>query len=53
MKRISLKKRLVIGSANFTKKYGADSIKINHKEKKKIINLAQKNGIYKRAMDFS
>jgi aryl-alcohol dehydrogenase-like predicted oxidoreductase len=47
MNKTKLKSRLVIGSANFTKKYGADSIKINHKEKKKIINLAQKNGIYK------
>ena len=47
MNKTKLKSRLVIGSANFTKKYGADSIKINHKEKKKILNLAQKNGIYK------
>ena len=47
MKIINLKKRLVIGSANFTQKYGADSIKIKHSEIKKILNLARKNGIYK------
>lgn len=47
MKRISLKKRLVIGSANFTKKYGADLTKIKHNEIKKILNLAKENDIYK------
>lgn len=47
MKKISLKKKLVIGSANFTKKYGADSTKIKHNEIKKILNLAKENDIYK------
>jgi len=43
--KTNLKKRLVIGSANFTQKYGADQIKLNYKEKKKILNLAKKNDI--------
>ena len=45
MNKTNLKKRLVIGSANFTQKYGADQIKLNYKEKKKILNLAKKNDI--------
>lgn len=46
MNKTKLKRRLVIGSANFTQKYGADPIKLNDKENKKILNLAKKNGIY-------
>ena len=46
MNKTKLKRRLVIGSANFTQKYGTDLIKLNHKENKKILNLAKKNGIY-------
>ena len=47
MNKINLKKRLVIGSANFTQKYGADRTQIDYKEIKKILNIAKKNGIYK------
>ena len=36
----------MIGSANFTQRYGADSTKIKNNEIKKILNLAKKNGIY-------
>ena len=39
MKKFQLKKRFIIGSANFTQKYGADSTKINNYEIKKILNL--------------
>jgi aryl-alcohol dehydrogenase-like predicted oxidoreductase len=39
-------KRLVIGSANFTQKYGADPIKLNYKENRKILKLAKNIGIY-------
>ena len=46
MNKTQLIKRLVIGSANFTQKYGADPIKLNHKENKKILKLAKNNGIY-------
>jgi aryl-alcohol dehydrogenase-like predicted oxidoreductase len=45
--KVNLKKRLVIGSANFTQKYGADKTQIDHNEIKKILNLAKKNGVYK------
>ena len=47
MKKSKLNKKLVIGSANFTKKYGVTSSKINQHEIYKILNLAKKNGIYK------
>mgnify|MGYP006100956975 CR=1 FL=1 len=47
MNKVNLKKRLVIGSANFTQKYGADKTQIDHNEIKKILNLAKKNGVYK------
>ena len=47
MNKISLKKRLVVGSANFTQRYGADLKKIKNNEIKKILNLARENGIYK------
>jgi len=47
LNKIKLIKRLVIGSANFTQKYGVDTIKINNNEIKKILKLAKKNSIYK------
>ena len=46
MNKTKLKKRIIIGSANFTQKYGADPIKLTYKENKKILNLAKKNSIY-------
>lgn len=46
MNKSQLKNRIVIGSANFTQKYGADSTKINSYEIKKILNLAKNNNIY-------
>ena len=46
MNKTKLKKRIIIGSANFTQKYGADLIKLTYKENKKILNLAKKNSIY-------
>lgn len=36
----------MIGSANFTQRYGADSTKMKSNEIKKILNLAKKNNIY-------
>lgn len=47
MSKINFKKKLVIGCANFTQKYGADKIKINHNEVKKIFNFSLKNNINK------
>jgi len=47
MNKSQLKNRIIIGSANFTQNYGADSTKINSHEIKKILNLAKKNNIYK------
>ncbi len=47
MKKSKLNKKLVIGSANFTKKYGVTSSKIKQHEIYKILNLAKKNGVYK------
>ena len=47
MNSSQLKNRIVIGSANFTQRYGIDPIKINSYEIKKILNLAKKNNIYK------
>lgn len=47
MNKFQLKKRIIIGSANFTQEYGADSIKVKSNEIKKILNLAKKNNIYK------
>ena len=41
-----LKKKLIIGSANFSKVYGADPIKIKKNELKRILNLSKKNHIY-------
>ena len=46
MNKNDLKKKIVIGSANFTQKYGAESKIIGPKEIKKILNLAKKNNIY-------
>ncbi len=45
MKNSYLKKRLVIGAANFSQKYGASPIQIKKKEIIKIFNLAKKNKI--------
>ena len=47
MNKHELKKKIIIGAANFTQKYGADPKKISHKEIKKILNLAKENGIHK------
>jgi aryl-alcohol dehydrogenase-like predicted oxidoreductase len=47
LNKIKLIKRFVIGSANFTQKYGVDTIKVNNNEIKKILRLAKKNSIYK------
>ena len=47
MNKINFKKRLVIGTANFTQKYGADPNRIKQSEIKKIINFAQNNKILK------
>ena len=45
MNKNNLNSKLIIGSANFTQKYGVDLVKINHKENEKIIKLAKKKGI--------
>ncbi len=45
MNKIKLKKKFIIGSANFTQKYGIISNKVSDKEIKKILNLAKKKGI--------
>ena len=47
MKISKLNKKLVIGSANFIKKYGIESSKVKEDEIYKILDLAKKNGIYK------
>ena len=47
MIRANLKKRLILGSANFSQKYGAGSIKIDASEIRKILNLAKNNKINK------
>lgn len=47
MNKFQLKKRIILGSANFTQKYGADSTKVKSNEVKKILNFAKKNNIYK------
>ncbi len=47
MNKSQLKKRFIIGSANFTQKYGVDSTIVNNQEIKKIFNLAKKNNIYR------
>lgn len=45
MNKSKFKSRLVIGSANFTQKYGVNPIKINYEENIKILKFAKKNGI--------
>lgn len=47
MNKNELKKRFVIGTANFTQKYGADPKKVSLREINKILNLANENGINK------
>ena len=47
MSRINLKKKIIIGTANFTQTYGIVPTNISLKEIKKILNLAKKNKIYK------
>ena len=47
MNKTQLKNRLVIGSANFTQKYGVSLAKISPIEIKKILDLAKKKSIYK------
>ena len=46
MNKTKFKKQLIIGSANFSQKYGADFNKVSSSEVKKILNLAKKNNIY-------
>lgn len=46
MKKNNLKRNFIIGSANFSKIYGADAIKVNKDELKKIFSLAKKKNIY-------
>ena len=45
MNKNKLKKKFIIGSANFTQKYGIISNKVSDKEIKKILNLAKKKDI--------
>jgi aryl-alcohol dehydrogenase-like predicted oxidoreductase len=47
MNKTNFKRRLILGSANFTQKYGADPVKINISEIKKILNLANNNKVNK------
>ncbi len=47
MRKVNFNKKLIIGSANFAKKYGTDVIKINQNEITKILNFAKKNKINK------
>ena len=47
MNKSQLKKKIILGSANFTQKYGVDPIKIKNYDIKNILNLAKKNNIYK------
>ena len=46
MKKSELKKKIVIGSANFEQKYGIENKKINPVEKREIINFAKSNNIF-------
>ena len=46
MNKNDFKKKLIIGTANFTRKYGADLTKVNLSEIKKISEIAKKNKIY-------
>jgi len=45
MKKNDLKKKFVLGTANFTQKYGVKSTKVNLVEIKKILSLAKKNNL--------
>ena len=45
MNKSDIKKRLILGSANFSQKYGAENNKIHITEIKKILNLAKLNNI--------
>jgi aryl-alcohol dehydrogenase-like predicted oxidoreductase len=47
MNRNELKKRFIIGTANFTQKYGADPTKVSPKEISKILNFATEHGVNK------
>ena len=47
MNKIKLKKSFVIGSANFSKRYGASPISVKKSEIRKILNIAKTNRIYK------
>lgn len=47
MNKATLIKRFIIGSANFEKTYGADPIKVNYNEVRKILYLAKKKNIFK------
>ena len=47
MNKNYFKKKIIIGSANFTQKYGADPIKINQLEINKILKLLIKNNVLK------
>ncbi len=46
MKKNKFKKKLVLGTANFTQKYGADLTQVSQNEIKKIFHIAKKNKIY-------
>lgn len=46
MRKFEFKKKLVIGSANFEKKYGLSRIKLDKKEINKIFKLAKSNNLY-------
>ena len=45
MNKISFKKKLIIGTANFTQKYGTSDKKLRLNEIKKILDLGNKNKI--------
>ncbi len=45
--KVQLKNRFIIGSTNFSQKYGIDDLKINLSEVKKILNFAHSNNINK------
>ena len=47
MNKIQLKKKIIIGTANFTQKYGIKPLILNTKNIEKIFYLAQKNEINK------
>lgn len=47
MKKKDFRRRLIIGSANFIKNYGANSIKIKNNEKKKILKFLINKKVFK------